>query len=73
MAVLTRVGISCNIITLNDNKVEAFTFTPKRFTFATIDLTTPKDSSLLIKFFALAEGDNLEFSYKFLLEEQYRN
>ena len=42
------------------------------FTFI-IDIAPPKDSTLLIKFFGLTEGDQLELLYKFLVEEIYRN
>ena len=59
MAKFTRAGVACNIITLDDNTSKAFTFTPKSFTFATIDIRPPKNSTLLIKFFGLAEGDQL--------------
>ena len=47
-------------ITLDDNTSNAFTFTPtESFTFTTIDITPPNDSTLLIKFFGLAEEDQL--------------
>ena len=73
MAKFTRAGIVCDIITLDDTTSEAFTFAPKSFTFATIDTTPPKDSTLLIKFFGFTQGDQLELLYKLLLEEEYRN
>ena len=38
MAKFAITGIAYNIITLDDNKSEAFTFTPKSFTFAIIDI-----------------------------------
>ena len=47
MARFKRVGSACNIITLDDNKSQAFTFTPKSFTFSTLDLMSLKDSTLL--------------------------
>ena len=71
MAKFTGVGIACNIITLEDSNAQAFTH--KSFTFTTIALSPPKDTSFLIKFFGLTEGDKLELLSKFLLEEEYRN
>ena len=59
MAKFTRAGVACNIITLDDNTSKGFIFTPKSFTFATIDITPPKISTLLIKLFGLAERHQL--------------
>ena len=73
MAKFTRVGIACNVINLDDNTTNTFTFTPKSFTFTTVSLTPEKEATFLIKFFGLTKGDKLKLLYRFLLEENYRN